>query len=414
MKIKSIKAREILDSRSNPTVEVEMILDNGINAVASVPSGASTGSREAIELRDNDEKRYHGKGVLKAVSNVNEIIAPALIGMDINQKEVDDIMLRLDGTYNKENLGANAILAVSLATLKCLALLENKELYEYVAKEKYCLPIPMINIINGGVHADNSLDIQEFMIVPMLESEKERISAASEIFITLKTMLKKDGYSTGVGDEGGFAPNLDNSEMAFDYLVKAIENSGYVPGKDVALAIDAAASEFYDKESKLYSLDGKKYDVHKLTDYYINLINKYPIVSIEDPFDEDDSISFANLTKAVRNKIMIVGDDFYVSQAKYLQKGIDNKSTNAILLKANQVGTISEFFDTIELARANNITMIISHRSGETEDTFIADLAVGLCLPFIKTGSVSRGERVSKYNRLMLIESNIEKGLPEN
>ena len=414
MKIKSIKAREILDSRSNPTVEVEMILDNGINAVASVPSGASTGSREAIELRDNDEKRYHGKGVLKAVSNVNEIIAPALIGMDINQKEVDDIMLRLDGTYNKENLGANAILAVSLATLKCLALLENKELYEYVAKEKYCLPIPMINIINGGVHADNSLDIQEFMIVPMLESEKERISAASEIFITLKTMLKKDGYSTGVGDEGGFAPNLDNSEMAFDYLVKAIENSGYVPGKDVALAIDAAASEFYDKESKLYSLDGKKYDAHKLTDYYIKLINKYPIVSIEDPFDEDDRISFANLTKAVGNKIMIVGDDFYVSQAKYLQKGIDNKSTNAILLKANQVGTISEFFDTIELARANDITMIISHRSGETEDTFIADLAVGLCLPFIKTGSVSRGERVSKYNRLMLIESNIEKGLPEN
>ena len=408
MKIKCIKAREILDSRSNPTVEVEMILENGIKSVASVPSGASTGSREAIELRDNDEKRYHGKGVLKAVKNVNDIIAPKLIGLDIDQKKIDDIMLELDGTSNKQTLGANAILAVSLATLKCLASIEGKELYEYISKGEYKLPIPMINIINGGVHADNSLDIQEFMIVPLLQSEKERIRAASEVFITLKNMLKKDGYATGVGDEGGFAPNLNNSEMAFEYLVKAIEKSGYIPGKDISLAIDAAASEFYDKESKLYSLDGNKYDANELTNYYISIINKYPIISIEDPFDEDDNASFANLTRIVGDKIMIVGDDFYVSQAKYLQKGIDNKSSNAILLKANQVGTISEFFETIELARKNNINMIISHRSGETEDTFIADLAVGLCLPYIKTGSVSRGERINKYNRLMLIESIVE------
>lgn len=407
MKIKSIKAREILDSRSNPTVEVKMVLENEISAVASVPSGASTGSREAIELRDKDENRYHGKGVLNAVNNVNNIIAPKLIGLELNQREIDNILLELDGTYNKANLGANAILGVSLAALKCLAKNEGKELYEYVSSGRYTLPIPMINVINGGAHADNNLDIQEFMLVPLLETEEKRVRAASEVFITLKGMLKNDNLATGVGDEGGFAPNLPSNEECFKYLVKAIEKTGYVPGRDIALAIDAAASEFYNKETKEYTLDGQKYTADMLNSYYLDLINKYPIISIEDPFDEDDVESFAKLTKEAGDRIMVVGDDFFVSQSKYLQMGIDNKAANAILLKANQVGTISEFFETIKLARDNNYQMIISHRSGETEDTFIADLAVGLNLTYIKTGSVSRGERIAKYNRLLGIEIDI-------
>jgi len=406
MKIKSIKAREILDSRSNPTVEVEMILENGISAIASVPSGASTGSKEAIELRDGDS-RYHGKGVLKAVYNVNTIIAPKVVGMELNQNNVDKMLLELDGTYNKSNLGANAILAVSLASLKCLAKLEGKELYEYVSNGKYSMPIPMINVINGGAHADNNLDLQEFMIVPLLETEKERVRAASEVFITLKKMLKQDGMATGVGDEGGFAPNLPNNEECFKYLVKAIEDSGYVPGKDIALAIDCAASEFY--EDGKYTLDNKEYTALELKDYYLDLIAKYPIISIEDPFEEEDAESFALLTKEAGDKIMIVGDDFFVSQTKYLQMGIDKKAANAILLKANQVGSVTEFIETINLAKANNIKMIISHRSGETEDTFIADLGVGLDIPYIKTGSVSRGERVAKYNRLMAIEDKLNR-----
>lgn len=406
MKIKSIKAREILDSRSNPTVEVEMVLENGISAIASVPSGASTGSKEAIELRDGDE-RYHGKGVLKAVSNVNDIIAPKLIGTELNQNDVDEMLLNLDGTYNKSNLGANAILAVSLASLKCLAKLEGKELYEYVSTGTYSMPIPMINVINGGAHADNSLDIQEFMIVPLMEKEVDRVRAASEVFITLKKMLKSDGMATGVGDEGGFAPNLPNNEECFKYLVKAIEESGYVPGKDIALAIDAAASEFYDGETQKYTLDNKEYTALELKDYYLDLINKYPIISIEDPFEEEDAESFALLTREAGDRIMVVGDDFFVSQAKYLQMGIDKKAANAILLKANQVGSVTEFIETINLAKANNIKMIISHRSGETEDTFIADLGVGLNIPYIKTGSVSRGERVAKYNRLTKIEEEL-------
>ena len=406
MKIQTIKAREILDSRSNPTVEVEMILENGVSAVASVPSGASTGSKEAIELRDGGE-RYHGKGVLRAVSNVNDIIAPKLVGMPLNQEDVDKLLIELDGTYNKSNLGANAILAVSLASLKCLAKLDNKELFEYVSDETYSMPIPLINVINGGAHADNNLDLQEFMIVPLLETEAERVRAASEVFITLKKMLKDDGLSTGVGDEGGFAPNLPNNEECFKYLVKAIEKSGYTPGKDIALAIDCAASEFY--SDGFYTLDGKKYTALELKDYYIDLINKYPIISIEDPFEEEDVESFALLTKEAGDKIMVVGDDFFVSQAKYLQRGIDHNAANAILLKANQVGSITEFLETINLAKQNNIKMIISHRSGETEDTFIADLGVGLNIPYIKTGSVSRGERVAKYNRLMAIEEKINK-----
>ena len=404
MKIKEIQAREILDSRSNPTIEVKMVLDDGSYSISSVPSGASTGSKEALELRDKDV-RYHGKGVLKAVENVNNKIAPLLIGMELNQSEIDKKMLEFDGTENKSNLGANAILGVSLCTLKCLAKVDNKELFEYVSDGIYNMPIPMINVINGGVHADNNLDIQEFMLVPVQNTEKERIRCASEIFITLKGLLKEMKLSTGVGDEGGFAPNLDSNEKALDLLVDAIKKSNYIPGKDVYLALDCAASEFFD--NGLYHIDKKNLTKDELLDYYIYLIKKYPIISIEDPFEENDYDSFRKLSENFNNKIMIVGDDLFVSSAKYLEQGINNQAGNAILLKANQVGTITEFFQTIKLAKENNYKTIISHRSGETLDTFIADLGVGLNIDFIKTGSVSRGERIAKYNRLMEIEEKL-------
>lgn len=404
MKIKEIQAREILDSRSNPTIEVKMILDDGSYSISSVPSGASTGSKEALELRDKDV-RYHGKGVLKAVENVNNKIAPLLIGMELNQSEIDKKMLELDGTENKSNLGANAILGVSLCTLKCLAKVDNKELFEYVSDGIYNMPVPMINVINGGAHADNNLDIQEFMLVPVQNTEKERIRCASEIFITLKGLLKEMKLSTGVGDEGGFAPNLDSNEKALDLLVDAIKKSNYIPGKDVYLALDCAASEFFD--NGLYHIDNKNLTKDELLDYYIYLIKKYPIISIEDPFEENDYDSFRKLSENFNNKIMIVGDDLFVSSAKYLKQGINNQAGNAILLKANQVGTITEFFQTIKLAKENNYKTIISHRSGETLDTFIADLGVGLNIDFIKTGSVSRGERIAKYNRLMEIEEKL-------
>lgn len=404
MKIKEIKAREILDSRSNPTLEVTMVLENGVEATSSVPSGASTGSKEALELRDNDE-RYHGKGVLKAVRNVNEIIFPALYNMDLNIKNVDKKMLELDGTENKSKLGANAILGVSLCALKCLAKLEGKELFEFVSTGKFNMPVPMINVINGGKHADNNLDIQEFMLVPVQKEEKERIRCASEIFNTLKSILKDYHLSTGVGDEGGFAPDLKNNEEALMILVKAITESGYTPGTDVFFALDVAASELYDENS--YLVDGKKLSKDELFDYYVDLIKKYPIISIEDPFEENDYESFSKLTKYFNGKIMIVGDDLFVSQKKYLEKGIELGAGNAILLKANQVGSVTEFLDTIYTAKKNGYKTIISHRSGETMDTFIADLGVGLNLDFIKTGSVSRGERICKYNRLMEIEDKL-------
>lgn len=404
MKIKDIKAREILDSRSNPTIEVKMVLEDNTYAISSVPSGASTGSKESLELRDKDE-RFHGKGVLKAVKNVNEIIAPNIIGMELNQFEIDKKMLELDGTENKSNLGANAILGVSLCTLKCLAKINDKELFEYVSDGNYNMPIPMVNVINGGAHADNNLDIQEFMLVPIQKKEKERIRCASEIFITLKGLLKDMKLSTGVGDEGGFAPNLENNEKALDLLVEAIEKSNYIPGQDVYLALDAAASEFYD--NGLYNIDNKNLTKEELLDYYTNLINKYPIISIEDPFEENDYDSFKKLNEKFNNKIMVVGDDLFVSSTKYLKQGIQNNAGNAILLKANQVGSITEFFETIKLAKENGYKTIISHRSGETLDTFIADLGVGLSLDYIKTGSVSRGERIAKYNRLMEIEEKL-------
>ena len=404
MKIKNIYAREILDSRGNPTIETEMTLENNVVITSSVPSGASTGTNEALELRDNDKNRYHGKGVLKAVNNVNTIIKDNLINKEINQKEIDELLINLDGTPNKSKLGANAILSVSLCTMKALALINNKKLYELFDGEK-SLPIPMMNIINGGVHATSGLEFQEFMIVPKQSTFKERLRCGSEVFHTLQTILKDKGYSTSVGDEGGFAPKLQTIEEAFDLIIDAIKQSNYNPGSDVCLAVDAAASEFY---------DGVNYKVNKhimtpkeLTNFYLELISKYPLISIEDAFAESDIDSMIELTKLVGDKIMLVGDDYFVTNTKYLSEGIDKHYNNAILLKANQIGTITEMLETIKLAKENNVKTVISHRSGETEDTFIADLAVGLNLGFIKTGSMCRGERISKYNQLLRIEENL-------
>ena len=400
MLIKEVHAREILDSRGNPTVEVDMTLDNNITRTASVPSGASTGSREALELRDNDEKRYNGKGVLNAVRNVNEIIRPALLGKHADQASVDKLLIELDGTENKSKLGANAMLGVSLACLKCLAASENKELYEYVSGKSVSLPVPMINIINGGKHAVNNIDIQEFMIVPVVKTMHERIRAGAEVFHELKKLLVKNNFSVGVGDEGGFAPNLENNAMALEFIVEAIKKAGYKPGEDIYIALDVAASEIYNKETKTYNIDGRNLTSKELMDYYQELLKRYPILSIEDPFFEDDFESLQEFTALVGDKIMLVGDDYFVTNEKYLQKGIDMHAGNAILLKANQIGTVTEMTKTILLAKKHNYKTIISHRSGETEDTFIADLAVGMSIPFIKTGSMCRGERIAKYNRL--------------
>ena len=409
MLIKEIHAREILDSRGNPTVEVDMTLDNNITRTASVPSGASTGSREALELRDNDPKRYGGKGVLNAVKNVNEVIRPALLGKKADQASVDKILLDLDGTENKSNLGANAMLGVSLACLKCLAASENKELYEYVSSKSVSLPIPMINIVNGGKHAVNNIDIQEFMIVPVVKTMHERVRAGAEVFHELKKLLVKNNFNVGVGDEVGFAPNLENNAMALEFIVEAIKQAGYKPGEDVFIALDVAASEMYNKETKTYSIDGRNLTSKELINYYQELIERYPILSIEDPFFEDDFDSLKEFTSLVGDKIMLVGDDYFVTNEKYLQKGIDMNAGNAILLKANQIGTVTEMTKTILLAKKHNYKTIISHRSGETEDTFIADLAVGMAIPFIKTGSMCRGERIAKYNRLLRIEEKLKK-----
>ena len=409
MLIKEVHAREILDSRGNPTVEVDMTLDNNITRTASVPSGASTGSREALELRDNDKKRYNGKGVLNAVRNVNEVIRPALLGKHADQASVDKLLIELDGTENKSKLGANAMLGVSLACLKCLAASENKELYEYVSSKSISLPVPMINIINGGKHAVNNIDIQEFMIVPVVKTMHERIRAGAEVFHELKNLLVKNNFNVGVGDEGGFAPNLENNAMALEFIVEAIKKAGYKPGEDIFIALDVAASETYNKETKTYSIDGRNLTSKELIEYYQELLKRYPILSIEDPFFEDDFDTLKEFTALVGDKIMIVGDDYFVTNEKYLQKGIDMHAGNAILLKANQIGTVTEMTKTILLAKKHNYKTIISHRSGETEDTFIADLAVGMSIPFIKTGSMCRGERIAKYNRLLRIEEKIKK-----
>ena len=404
MKITNIIAREVLDSRGNPTVEVEVVLENGIKESAIVPSGASTGEREALELRDNDD-RYNGKGVLKAVDNVNTIIKNKLIGINVfEQQKIDDIMLKLDGTVNKNKLGANAILGVSLACLRAAAKAKGVELYQYVGSE-YVLPIPMMNILNGGAHADNNLDFQEFMIVPLKDTFRESLRIATEVFHTLKNILKEKNLSTGVGDEGGFAPNLKENKEGLDLIVEAITKAGYVPGKDIAIALDVAASEFY--KDGMYNLEGKTLSTELLIKYYLDLVEKYPIVSIEDPFDQNDWDGFSEFTKLVGDRIQIVGDDLFVTNKKYLQEGIDKNAGNAILIKLNQVGTVTETLETIKLARENGYRTIISHRSGETEDTSIADLAVGLALCQIKTGSLSRSERIAKYNRLLRIEEQL-------
>lgn len=402
-KIKDIKAREILDSRGNPTIEVDIILDNGKLARASVPSGASTGSKEALELRDNDLSRYMGKGVLKAVKNVN-ILKEYLIGMETgNQKELDNKLIKLDGTDNKSKYGANAILGISLAYLKASSLDKNIPLYKYVGSN-YSMPKAMMNILNGGAHADNDLDFQEFMIVPNAETFSKRLQIGSEVFHTLKKVLEKEGYQTAVGDEGGFAPNIKTNEEALDFIIKAIKEAGYEPSKDVNIALDVAASEFY--KDGIYYLKGAglKLTTDELIDYYQTLLDKYPIISIEDPLDENDWQGFQKMTKIYGDKISIVGDDLFVTNKKYLQKGIDMKAANAILIKINQIGTITETLETINLAKENGYKTIISHRSGETEDTSIASLAVGLNLGYIKTGSLSRTDRICKYNELLRIE----------
>ena len=405
-KIIDIKAREILDSRGNPTVEADVFTEFGAFGRASVPSGASTGSSEALELRDNDD-RYLGKGVLKAVRNVNEIIKSKLIGMDVsNQREIDEMMINLDGTENKSNLGANAILAVSLACLKAKAIEDESELYEYVGGGRD-LPYPMMNILNGGMHADNKIDFQEFMIIPRQADFKERIRCGAEVFHNLKKVLKEKGYNTSVGDEGGFAPNLSSNEEALEFIIEAIKKSGYKEGEDVKLALDVAASEFYSKDTNLYEFSGNKFTVDEMIDYYEYLVNKYPIISIEDPLYEKDFEGFSKLTSKIGDKVQLVGDDFFTTNKKLLQKGIDMKAGNAILIKFNQIGTVTEALDTIKLAKENNYKTIISHRSGETEDTFISDLSVGLSLHQIKTGSMSRIDRIAKYNRLLRIYEQI-------
>ena len=406
MKIANVKGREILDSRGNPTVEVDVILENGIVGRAAVPSGASTGSREALEMRDGG-KRYMGKGVLNAVNNVNTLIHDLVIGMEVeDQKALDMAMINLDGTPNKSKLGANAILGVSMAALKAAALNAHKPLYRYIGEGK-TIPRPMMNIINGGAHADNSLDFQEYMIIPMAKSFKEIMQVASEVFHTLKGILKDAGLTTSVGDEGGFAPNLKSNEEGFKLIMDAIVKAGYTPGVDVCLGIDVAASEFY-KDGK-YNLvgEGRSLNTDELINYYEDLITKYPIISIEDPVDENDWEGFTKITEKLGSKIQLVGDDLFVTNKECLKKGIELHAGNAILLKVNQIGTITETLETIELARAYNYKTIISHRSGETEDTTIAHLAVGLNLGQIKTGSISRTDRICKYNELLRIEEEL-------
>ena len=407
-KIKDVKAREILDSRGNPTVEVDVILENGIIGRACVPSGASTGEREALELRDGGS-RYLGKGVLKAVANVNGPLKEAVVGLDASdQKTLDYTMIQLDGTKNKSTYGANAILGISMAAMHASALDKKIPLYKYIGAGHY-IPRPMMNIINGGSHADNNLDFQEYMIIPKRDNIKETLRVASEVFHTLKKLLTSHGLSTGVGDEGGFAPNLSNNEEAFKLMMEAITLAGYTPGVDVSFAIDVAASEFYKDGKYVLASENRTLTTDELIEYYVSLVNKYPIISIEDPVDENDFEGFRKITEKIGDKVQLVGDDLFVTNKECLQKGIENKAGNAILIKVNQIGTITETLETIELARAYNYKTVISHRSGETEDTTIAHLAVGLNLGQIKTGSISRTDRICKYNELIRIEEELEK-----
>ena len=409
-KIIEVRSREILDSRGNPTVETDVLTSLGGFGRASVPSGASTGSKEALELRDNDMSRYCGKGVLKAVDNVNNIIGPKIIGEEVKeQKKIDDIMIELDGTPNKSKLGANAILSVSLACLKACSNEMGLELYEYLSDD-YSMPYPMMNILNGGAHVNNKLDFQEFMIIPQQKDINDRIRVGAEVFHSLKKVLNDNGYNTSVGDEGGFAPDLGSIEEALDYIILAIKNAGYEPSLDVKLSLDVAASELYDEKTNMYILKGinSKKTKDEMIEYYEELINKYPIISIEDPLDENDFEGFKQLTEKIGDKVQIVGDDLFVTNKELLKKGIDMGACNAILIKLNQIGTVTEALETIGMAKEADYKTIISHRSGETEDTFIADLSVGLKLGQIKTGSLSRVDRIAKYNRLIRINEEIK------
>jgi enolase len=416
LEIKSVRALEVLDSRGNPTVQVEVVTEGGFSGVAMVPSGASTGSFEAVELRDGDKERYLGKGVLKAVENVNEVISKEIEGMNVyEQAKIDATMIKLDGTENKGKLGANAMLGVSLAVAKAAAASLGMSLYNYIggvnAKE---LPVPMMNIMNGGKHADSSLSVQEFMIMPVgAKTFSECMRMGVEVYHNLKKVLKSKGYSTGVGDEGGFAPNLGSEEEAVELIIEAIKQAGYKPGEDVCLALDVAATEMFD-EAKKIGKDGYyfwKTDEFKtkdqMIDFIVELAEKYPIISIEDGLAEEDWESWKKLTERIGNKIQLVGDDLFVTNMKRLQKGIDNNTANSILIKLNQIGTLTETLDAIELAKRNGYTAVVSHRSGETEDTTLADVAVATNAGQIKTGAPCRTDRVAKYNRLLNIEAEL-------
>ena len=410
--ITDIYAREVLDSRGNPTVEVELFTDSGAYGHAIVPSGASTGEHEAVELRDNDKKRYLGKGVIKAVENVNEVIAPELVGIDVTlQAQIDQIMLDLDGTPNKGKLGANAILGVSMAAAKAGADFAGQPLYTYLGGFSATeLPVPMMNILNGGSHADNNVDFQEFMIMPVGgETFKESLRMGAEVFHALKSVLKSRGYSTTVGDEGGFAPNLKSNEEALEVIIESIENAGYKPGEDVVLAMDVASSEFYNKDKNAYDLagEGKTMDGKELSEFYGKLCDKYPIISIEDGLDENDWDGWKTHTEQLGSKIQLVGDDLLVTNTEKLSRAIDEGIANSILIKVNQIGTITETFKAVEMAKRAGYTAVISHRSGETEDTTIADIAVATNAGQIKTGSLSRTDRVAKYNQLLRIEDEL-------
>ncbi len=409
--IEEIHAREILDSRGNPTIEAEVTLAGGEIGRAAVPSGASTGEHEAVELRDGDKKRYVGKGVLQAVRNVNEIIAPEIENMDaLDQAEIDSALIALDGTANKSKLGANALLAVSMATARAAAAYQEVPLYKYLGgPNARTLPVPMMNIINGGAHADNNVDFQEFMIVPVgAESFSEALRIGTEVFHTLKAVLKKKGYATSVGDEGGFAPNLGSNEEAIETIIEAIAQAGYAAGKDCLLALDPAASEFYDGTSYVFKKsDQRKLTSEQMVDFWKGWVDKYPIISIEDGMAENDWSGWKTLTDELGPRVQLVGDDLFVTNTEFLRKGIALGVANSILIKVNQIGTLTETLDCIELAKTNGRTAVISHRSGETEDPFIADLAVATNAGQIKTGSLSRTDRIAKYNQLLRIEEDL-------
>jgi enolase len=413
--IEYVEAREILDSRGNPTVEVDVVLEDGTVGRAAVPSGASTGEHEAVELRDGDKKRFLGKGVLKAVENVNNVIAGELCGLDVTEQvDIDRTMIDLDGTENKGKLGANAILGVSMACSRAAAEYLDMPLYKYLGgAHTTLLPVPMANIINGGKHADNKVDFQEFMIMPLgAETFREAVRMTAEVFHNLKSILKGDGHNTSVGDEGGFAPNIGNEE-ALDYIMKAIDKAGYKPGEQIGIALDCASSELFDEgDKKGYkfwkSNPGKLFSADELIEMYTKWVGKYPIVSIEDGLDQNDWEGYVKLTKALGNKIQIMGDDFFVTNTQYLKKGIEMGACNSILIKLNQIGTVTETIECINLAKRHNYTAVVSHRSGETEDTFLADLVVACETGQIKTGSMSRTDRICKYNQLMRIEDAME------